>query len=661
MNIQCESCGSEHELDPPAWVLSSGRPFRFRCSVCGHSQMADPPTTIGMPDSASHEPPEPRHRTPTPVGIPRTTPSPAPAPAPSATPVTDAPPSDTSSVFLKQEGKVYLVKDWATLQRWIMERRVGREDLVSDGGVRWEPIGSRPELGSFFAAVEQLEAAELAGLRGGETPFPSDDEQWGEDSLDGATQASGLARLDDETEGVPLGLPPLPTEDLEGDDDESWPEQPPSRLSSASPAPEEPEPESIESLPPDDSAPGEVSAVDDEESTPSMPFFAEDDFLGAPVEARPQEVQAEVEPSQVEDSAGEDSLAEDPAPALLVEDEEEMVSLADEGVDGDDGMPLDEGTLSEEDDEPMVSVDDSGPDEAAGEPMADDGLGFLEPGVPAEEEPVMGAIPFADEDAFAQDPVESPTEVPAEPRVEAPEDEVQDTDEFDAHDPFRDFSDMEPEEVEKDIVEKTGPSNGWMLAAAAVVTVLVLLLLITGYNQGWFDGADAVDTAVPATVTADPDPTPPAVPPEPADTDVAPDTDTDAVADAQPDTDVAVDTDVPEPSVVEADPPPETPAPAPAVDPTPRSAASPSLAQLRDRGWAAMDGGRIQSAIETFERAVAKSPGDAEANYGLGYALLQASQKERANGPLCVAQKSGSTSIKREVAGFLERNGLSCP
>ena len=76
-----------------------------------------------------------------------------------------APPKEADnkdSVFPKQDGKVYLVKDWATLQRWIMENRVGRDDMVSEGG-SLEQVGAKAELGSFFSALEKLEAAEMAG------------------------------------------------------------------------------------------------------------------------------------------------------------------------------------------------------------------------------------------------------------------------------------------------------------------------------------------------------------------------------------------------------------------------------------------------------------------------------------------------------------------
>ena len=211
MNIQCENCASHHDLDPPEWVIASGRPFRFRCSNCGHSQMANPPSSLEMtPQSLAQA------ATPKPAQ-PRTSP---------LRPV-QAPSSDQSdSVFLKQEGKVYLVRNWATLQRWIMENRVDRDDQVSEGGVKWETVGSRPELGSFFAAIEKLEAAELAGI-GVEKPT--------EPEAPMSLETGVFARLDDPTEGIPVGLPPLPTEEffMESDpvavEENNYPEVPPSR------------------------------------------------------------------------------------------------------------------------------------------------------------------------------------------------------------------------------------------------------------------------------------------------------------------------------------------------------------------------------------------------------------------------------------------------
>ncbi|MEQ1503173.1 MAG: tetratricopeptide repeat protein, partial [Myxococcota bacterium] len=114
------------------------------------------------------------------------------------------PDSAPNTVYLKQSGQIYSVRDWDTLRRWIGERRVDRNDLVSEGGVRWEPIGGRPELAALFRPEPVLPsptpvpAAATVLPFGGDTPFgaPAGPELWS----------------DDDTEGVPVGLPPLPTD-----------------------------------------------------------------------------------------------------------------------------------------------------------------------------------------------------------------------------------------------------------------------------------------------------------------------------------------------------------------------------------------------------------------------------------------------------------------
>ncbi len=69
----------------------------------------------------------------------------------------------SEGVLLKQDGKVYHVRNMATIQRWIVERRVVREDLVSSGGLNWEPVGQHPDLGVFFQMVERLDDLEHRG------------------------------------------------------------------------------------------------------------------------------------------------------------------------------------------------------------------------------------------------------------------------------------------------------------------------------------------------------------------------------------------------------------------------------------------------------------------------------------------------------------------
>ena len=153
MKIQCENCQIQHELDPPAWVVSSGRPFRFRCSTCGHSQsvsVTQPTTPSAAPAAADTKmPPVPLHREDLPAArvqpagssdAESSDPSPGEAaPAQSASPSQERK-TPKGEVFLKQNGQLYKVKDWDTLVRWIEERRVDQHDMVSEGGVRWNPV-----------------------------------------------------------------------------------------------------------------------------------------------------------------------------------------------------------------------------------------------------------------------------------------------------------------------------------------------------------------------------------------------------------------------------------------------------------------------------------------------------------------------------------------
>jgi hypothetical protein len=218
VTIQCESCSTVHELDPPAWVVSSGRAFRFRCSACGHSQSVLPTGAIGAgrhaakpkvpevaPPALIETPPAPEPRV---AANPAPPPPPPPDPEPAVEDADEVPTTTVraaaaaaeSDVYLKQNGQIYVVRDWDTLRRWITERRIDQNDLVSEGGVRWEPVGSRPELLSLFQDPRSTPrpAPVTTFPFSGDTPFgaPSN-EVW----------------TDEDTEGIPVGLPPLPTED----------------------------------------------------------------------------------------------------------------------------------------------------------------------------------------------------------------------------------------------------------------------------------------------------------------------------------------------------------------------------------------------------------------------------------------------------------------
>lgn len=52
-------------------------------------------------------------------------------------------------------GEVQRFRELTTLQQWIVERKVSREDEISRGGESWKPLGAIAELASFFHVVEQ--------------------------------------------------------------------------------------------------------------------------------------------------------------------------------------------------------------------------------------------------------------------------------------------------------------------------------------------------------------------------------------------------------------------------------------------------------------------------------------------------------------------------
>ena len=62
----------------------------------------------------------------------------------------------------KKKGDVYPLPDSATLQRWIVEGRVTREDEISRGGESWQKAGTLTELEPFFAVVDEAKRSRAA-------------------------------------------------------------------------------------------------------------------------------------------------------------------------------------------------------------------------------------------------------------------------------------------------------------------------------------------------------------------------------------------------------------------------------------------------------------------------------------------------------------------
>lgn len=116
MNVSCEKCNTDYDLEESR-IGESG--LTVKCTHCGHifevHGEEDDPFSDGPLGSMEIETPK--------LGAWR---------------------------VRRRSGEELSFDDFATLRRWIVERRVAREDQISKTGDNWKPIGSIIELASLF-------------------------------------------------------------------------------------------------------------------------------------------------------------------------------------------------------------------------------------------------------------------------------------------------------------------------------------------------------------------------------------------------------------------------------------------------------------------------------------------------------------------------------
>ncbi len=132
MDVSCPSCKSEYELDD-ARVPAEG--VTVKCASCQYVFKVK----------------RPEARAPS-----LTTPGGGSGVAGSALP--PAPPSREWKVR-QVSGNVYTCRELTTLQKWIIEGKVVRDDEISLSGDAWKRLGNIPELASFFQVVEDAARA----------------------------------------------------------------------------------------------------------------------------------------------------------------------------------------------------------------------------------------------------------------------------------------------------------------------------------------------------------------------------------------------------------------------------------------------------------------------------------------------------------------------
>jgi predicted Zn finger-like uncharacterized protein len=174
MDVRCEKCTTVYEFDDSK-VGEQG--VTVKCTQCGNLfkvKRREVTSELPMASVTARSPayiPPARDRTPPP-------PVQARPPAPERTTAPGVPslqadvaaaaarpktPTPTGWMLRKTEsGEVYRFRELTTLQQWIVERKVARDDEISRTGDQWKRLGGIAELASFFHVVEQAEAVARA-------------------------------------------------------------------------------------------------------------------------------------------------------------------------------------------------------------------------------------------------------------------------------------------------------------------------------------------------------------------------------------------------------------------------------------------------------------------------------------------------------------------
>lgn len=145
MDVRCPRCQSEYELDD-ARVTDDG--VTVKCSECQHvfrvkkkSLVMTLPVREDQALATAPLPPTAAHR---------------------------------EWKVRQPNGNTYLCRELTTLQKWIIEGKVTRNDEISLTGETWKRLGDIPELASFFQVVEEAaKARAYEALRASQADLPA--------------------------------------------------------------------------------------------------------------------------------------------------------------------------------------------------------------------------------------------------------------------------------------------------------------------------------------------------------------------------------------------------------------------------------------------------------------------------------------------------------
>ena len=137
MDVRCERCKTEYEFDD-ARITEAG--VTVKCTTCSHVfKVKKKALVVTVPVEAGDE----------------LVPGGPAAPPPATTP-------QREWKVRQASGNVFTFKELTTLQKWIVERKVSRDDEISLTGESWKRLGNIAELASFFQVVDEAQKGSAA-------------------------------------------------------------------------------------------------------------------------------------------------------------------------------------------------------------------------------------------------------------------------------------------------------------------------------------------------------------------------------------------------------------------------------------------------------------------------------------------------------------------
>ncbi len=176
MDVRCERCRAQYVFDDEQ-VTSSG--LTVQCTNCGHvfkvkkkelvvTVPVKPGELEGTPLPATAAAPRAGGTRASLPAIPAVQP-----PAPPAAAERPREPDRPREWRVRQaSGNIFTFRELTTLQKWIIEQKVSRDDEISLSGDQWKRLGNIAELASFFQVVEAAERSRTQVAQPALTPLP---------------------------------------------------------------------------------------------------------------------------------------------------------------------------------------------------------------------------------------------------------------------------------------------------------------------------------------------------------------------------------------------------------------------------------------------------------------------------------------------------------